>query len=243
MSTKIRVSFRSGGQAEVINASREKISVKGPGWEDFVEVRSNQRFSGNFQSRAIETLKPVVPEAAEPPQYPSVVRRATEDDIDALYLVVPRFLEETNLLPVSTAKIQRLIERCAMREGGAIAGIIDGPDGIDGSIGLDVAESDVSDRRYVRGIWLGLHPDLRANPPRQGGPRANLGRRLFEFARWYHGQLEQQAGYPILMQFDVTTRVALGPKLGFFERNAMPVGAIFAYLSNGSFLAQNAEAA
>lgn len=243
MSTKIRVSFKPGNHAEVVNASRERMSIRAPDWPDFIEVKPNTRFAGNFQNRKVDTLQPIVPDGSKPAQYPPAVRRATEEDIDALCLVVPRLLAETDLLRVSQAKVQRLIERCAMREGGAIAGIIDGPDGIDGSIGLDVAESETSDDRYVKAVWLGLHPDLRSAPPKPNDPRANHGRRLFDFARWYHDQLEARAGYPVLMRFDVLTLASLGPKLGFYERNAVPVGATFAYLSSGTFLARDAEAA
>lgn len=242
MSTKIRVWYGPDGRVKCVNTSREKVSVRAPRWDDFIEVLPNSRFEGDFKDRKMETIPPIVPSGAIV-QYPSGVRRATEEDIDGLYLIVPQLLAETTLLPVSSQKVEKLIERCAMCEGGAIAGIIDGPDGIDASIGLDVAESDVSDHRYVRALWLGLHPNLRSAPPTQGDPRSNLGRRLFDFAKWYHGMLEQEAGYPILMQFDVATKTALGPKLGFFERNATPVGATFAYLSGGAFLARHIEAA
>ena len=243
MSTKIRVTFKQGGQIKCVNTSREKVSVKAPGWNDFVEVRPNSQFEGDFQNRKIETLAPIMPATGAVIQYPSGVRRATEEDIDGLYLMVPQLLSETTLLPVSSQKVEKLIERCAMRQGGAIAGIIDGPDGIDASVGLDVAESDVSEHKYVRAIWLGLHPNLRSQPAPHGDPRSNHGRRLFDFARWYHGMLEQQAGHPVLMQFDLATTAALGPKLGYYERNATPVGAIFAYLSGGTFLARSVDAA
>ena len=243
MSTKIRVRFKPGGQLTCTNASREKISVQAPGWPDYIEVRPNSRFDGDFQSRKVETLAPVVPTSESAP-YPACVRKATEADIDELFLLVPQLLSETMLLPVSSQRAEKLVERCAMGEGGAIAGIIDGPDGIDASVGLDVAESDVSDHKYVRVRWLGLHPNLRTAPAAHGDPRSNHGRRLFEFAKWYHSALEQQAGHPVLMQFDLATRAALGPKLGFYERNATPVGAVFAYLSGGAFLARgDADAA
>lgn len=245
MSARIRIWVLPNGEIKCVNAGRERVSVrgpKGPRWPDFVEVRTNSQFEGDFKNRRVETLPPIIP-TANIVSYPSGVRRATEDDIDALSLIVPQLLAESTLLPVSAQKVERLIERCAMRQGGSIAGVIDGPDGIDASIGLDVAESDVSDHRYVRALWLGLHPHIRKEPPSPDDPRSNHGRRLFDFARWYHGMLEQQAGHPILMQFDVATKTALGPKLGFYERNATSVGATFAYLSGGAFLARDAEAA
>jgi hypothetical protein len=243
MSKKIRVWFLPNGDVKCVNASHgERVFVMAPKWSDFVEVRPGSCFEGDFQKRKVEAIAPTVL-TADIVQYPSGVRRATEEDIDELYLMVPQLLAESTLLPVSAQKVEKLIERCAMRQGGAIAGIIDGPDGIDASIGLDVVESDVSDHRYVRAIWLGLHPNLRSAPPPQRDPRSNHGRRLFDFAKWYHGMLEQQAGHPVLMQFDVATKAGLGPKLGFYERNVTPVGATFAYLSGAALLARDEEAA
>jgi hypothetical protein len=242
MTTKIRVWVKPGSQIRCVNTSREKVSVRHQGWPDFVEVQPDHVFEGTFQNRRIERIAPKLT-TKEQTSYPAGVRRATEDDIDGLSLIVPQLLAETTLLPVSPIKAEKMIERCAMRQGGAIAGIIDGPDGIDATIGLDVVESDVSDQRYVRAMWLGLHHDLRANPPPPNSPRSNHGRRLFEFAKWYHGMLEQQAGHPILVQFDLATMASLGQKLGMYERNATPVGATFAYLSGGAFLTQSVEAA
>jgi hypothetical protein len=236
MSAKIRIWWKPGNEVEVVNAGRERVSVRGPEWADFVEIRPNSRFTGTKANGRHEELPPAAAAPAGPVECPLSVRRATEADIDELFLLVPRLLQETSLLPVSSMKILNLVERCCTRQGGAIAGIVYGPDGIDGTIGLDVAESEVSDHRYVRAIWLGLHPDLAENPPKQGDPRGQIGRRLFEFARWYHNHLEEEAGHPVLMQFDVTTRVSLGRKVGLYERNATPVGATFAYVSRGQFL-------
>jgi hypothetical protein len=242
MGTKVRVWVKPNRDIRCVNASREKISVKDASWSDFVEIKPDTEFEGNFKNRSVKALKPVMPSATMV-DYPMKVRRATEEDIDGLYLMVPQLLSETTLLPVSTQKIEKLIEKCALCEKGAIAGIIDGPDGIDASIGLDVIESDISDHRYVRAIWLGLHPSLRNDPAPHGDPRSTYGRKLFDFARWYHAKLEQDAGYPVLMRFEVATKSDLGPKLGFYERNATPVGATFAYMSGGAFLAADTEAA
>lgn len=244
MSTKIRVWFQGGTRARCVNTSREKVSIRAPGWNDFVVVRPNTTFEGDARDRKFEVIKPALPTADENVAYPVCVSRATGDDIDELLLFVPKIMAETTLLPVSPLKIERLIERCANREGGAIAGIIRGPDGIDASVGLDVCESDVSDHRYMRAIWLGLHPNLRQSPATgEDDSRSHYGRRLFEFARWFHGTLEREAGHPVLLQFDVTTRIDIGDKLGMYERNALPIGASFAYCSSGAFLTHDAEAA
>jgi hypothetical protein len=239
---KIRVTCMPEGALEVVNTSHEKVSVKGLDWPDFVTVRPNTEFTGDFFKNVKQPVSYLKPERP-PVQYPDGVRRATVDDIDELCLMVPQLLAETTVLPVSTEKVATLIKRCVLREGGSIVGVIDGPDGIDASVGLDVADSDVSDERYVRGLWLGLHPGLRAKPAPHGDPRANHGRRLFEFARWYHDMLEKAAGNSILMQFALATTVNMESKMGFYHRNATPIGATFAYLTGGEFLRREVETA
>ena len=167
--------------------------------------------------------------------YPARVRRATPDDIDALMLFVPQVLAETTLLPISPIKVERLIERCATRQSGSIAGIIDGADGIDAGIGMAFCESETSDVPFIRAVWCGLHPSVRKHPSSPDDPRAHYGRTLFEFARWCHEGLERAAGHPILLQFDLLTRTMLGAKMGLFQRNLQQVGASFAFGAAGEF--------
>lgn len=171
--------------------------------------------------------------------YPPLVRRATPDDIDALTLFVPQVLGETTLLPISLIKVETLIERCARQQSGAIAGIIDGDDGIDASIGLAFVESETSDQPFIRAVWCGLHPSVRKHPGNQTDPKAHYGRTLFEFARWCHAGLEKAAGHPILLQFDLATRVFLGAKMGLYQRNLQQVGASYAFGPSGTFISQS----
>lgn len=192
--------------------------------------------------------------------YPSLVRRATPDDIDGLMLFVPQVLAETTLLPISLAKVEELITRCATRQGGAIAGIIDRDGDIEAGIGLAFCESETSDIPFIRAVWCGLHPSLRRIPPikaedrwpnphtntERGGhpdPRAHYGRTLFQFARWCHEGLEKAAEHPILLQFDLLTKTMLGPKMGLYQRNLQQVGATFAFGAVGDFAVQKVDEA
>jgi hypothetical protein len=241
---KVRVWFgHNRDAAKVVNASRVRVAVRHASWDDFVIVPPNTRFSGNFRTKEFATLKPILPSEARPENidYPVIVERATEADTEDLMTFVPLVLAEATLLPLSTTKIEKLVTRCANRQGGAIAGIIRGEDGIDASIGLDVVDSEISDHRYVRALWLGMHPTLQMERPDQKDPRYNYGRRLFEFAKWFHQQLEHGTGSSVLMQFDISTRAGLGQKLGMYERNATPIGQTFGFVSDGAFLSREAE--
>lgn len=161
---------------------------------------------------------------------PFSVRRASPSDIDSLLLFAPQVMGETTILPLSQEKVEYWVDRCCHQKSGAIAGIIDGIDGqIDASVGLAFVESEVSDVPYVMAIWCGLHPTIRKHPGDEASPKAHYGRRLFEFSRWCHENLETIAGHPILARFDVLTRAYLGPKMRLYQRNLTQVGACFAF--------------
>lgn len=167
------------------------------------------------------------------------VRRATPADTTVLMDVVPLILAETSVLPPSDQKIQALVERCACRIDGAIAGIIDGPDGmVDATIGLAFTDSDTSDEPYISAVWCGLSPGARKLPSKPDDPRAHYGRSLFEFARWFHGALEEKGQKRILVRWDLTTLEFLQPKMGLYQRNLTQIGAIFALGATGAFKPQ-----
>lgn len=170
---------------------------------------------------------------------PHGVRRATPDDIDQLLLFVPQVLQETTILPLSQEKMEYWIDRCCNRKSGAIAGVIDGEDGqIDAGIGLAFTESETSEVPYITAIWCGLHPSIRKHPGDEASPKAHYGRKLFDFAKWCHSNLEEAAGHPIVIRFDLLTRSHLGPKMRLYQRNLAQIGASFAFGATGDFRQQ-----
>lgn len=243
MTTKIQVWLLPNGKARCVNASRETVAIRLPGADRSVSVRPNTRFEGDFHNRVDESLPPAEISEVErsPAIYPSVVRRATEEDLPVLLDAVPKILAETTLLSISESKVEALIERCVRHQGGALAGVIDDEDGIAASIGMIFSESDISDEPYIRAVWVGLHSNMRRES-RKDDPRTHYARRLFEFARWCHVGLERAADRPIILQFDVATRMALGAKLGLFHRNINQTGASFAFGADGHFLNQGVVA-
>jgi hypothetical protein len=168
------------------------------------------------------------------------VRQATPEDISALRGVVPTIIAENTILPPSQARIEALINRCVFRVGGSLAGIIDGEDGIAASIGMTFAEDHTSDMPYVMVVWCGLSPQVRkvSRDVSIDDPRRHYGKRLFEFAKWFHEGMEQVAEHPILVQFNVLTTESLVPKLGLYSRNLLQIGGSFALGATGAFRPQ-----
>ena len=177
---------------------------------------------------------------------PHGVRRATPYDLEPLREFVPKVLIDATILPPSQTKVDALIERCCYQVRGAIAGIIDGGDGsIMASIGMIFTESETSDRPYITAAWCGLSEQARRAPYRAdlNDPRGHFARRLFEFARWCHGTLEEVAGEPVLVRFDVLTLEELQPKMRLYSRNLTQIGASYALGVTGSFQSQTPEVA
>jgi hypothetical protein len=245
MTIRIRLEVSTTGHATCSNHSRETVSIRLPHAPDYLSIRPNTRFEGDYRKYKREPLAPEALTDIETTfvSYPQAVRRAGVDDIDDLMSFVPQILEETTLLPLSMSKIEAMVKRCATQQGGAIAGIIDGEDGIDASIGLLFSESETSDTPFIRAAWCGLHPNVRKGGSEKKGASGHYGRTMFEFAKWCHAGLERAAGHPILIQFDVATRTFLGQKIGLYERNMRQVGASFAFGSVGEFLSQGVEEA
>lgn len=173
-------------------------------------------------------------------QNPQAVRIATPNDIEALRSIVPGIIAENNVLPPSALRIEMMIQRCVHRSPG-IAGIIEGADrNVAATIGICPASDPTSDVPYFMAIWCGLAPSVRKDEKNLplDDPRRHYGKRLFEFARWFHSGMEELEKHPVLLRFDVLTRSDLGPKMNWFGRNLTQVGGSFALGALGSFKQQ-----
>lgn len=144
---------------------------------------------------------------------PYGVRGATQDDAEILLRHVVPIYSEGALQPISTAKIELLVQRCIDRDG-AIAGIIDGPDGIEASIGLAVESFEYSDHAHLAGKWLGVAPAFR---------RVNHASRLIQFAKW------ASTAMSVPLHLSITTATELEPKLLLYQRQIPQCGAFFAW--------------
>jgi hypothetical protein len=144
---------------------------------------------------------------------PFGLRAAGPDDAEALAAFVIPIFQENAAQPISVPKITELVERCTQRDA-ALAGIVTGPDGIEGSVGMTVDAFDYSDARHVMVRWLGISPSMR---------RTNLGSRLISYVRWFHAQT---GDVPVFLSSLTTTD--LRPKLLMLQRQVPLVGQLFA---------------
>src|SRR6185295_13054205 len=108
-------------------------------------------------------------------------------------------------------KVEALVTRCVTRDR-AIAGIIDGGDGIEASIGLAVESLPYSDDEHLEVAWLGVHPLFR---------RSQHALKLVEFATWAQGIME----VPLFLE--VNTQDELSGKLHLVFRMVPQISARF----------------
>lgn len=144
---------------------------------------------------------------------PYGVRVAVADDAAALLAFVLPIFAENAAQTVSPEKVAQLVERCISRDR-AMAGIVTGPTGIDGSVGMTVDEFDYSDEPHVMVRWIGISPAVR---------RTNLGSQLMGFVRWFH---ETAAPLPVFLSSLTTTD--LRSKVLMLQRQAPMVGVVHA---------------
>lgn len=142
---------------------------------------------------------------------PMGIRRAGPDDLAGLTESATQIISEGALQEVSPAKIEALVARCVERDR-AIAGIIDGDDGIEASIGLTIESYVYSDAEHLAVQFLGVHPAYRAT---------DHGAKLMEFAVWAQGVM----AVPLFV--DLSTIEALQAKLHLYLRMLPQVGARF----------------
>lgn len=150
---------------------------------------------------------------------PFGVRRAVPVDQASLLDFVLPMLSEESLQPVSPSRVLGMVKR-ATQQDGAIAGIIDGADGIEASIGLLVDRYAYTEQEHVRVTWAFVHPEYRKSEHAQN---------LMAFAKWACEQLGATRGYNVPLIYELLTRTDLVGKMKLVQRSLPQVGATFAW--------------
>lgn len=170
---------------------------------------------------------------------PFNVRKADPYDADALFDMALFLTHEDALQPVSETKLRALVQRCVTMDN-AIAGIIDGPDGIEGTVGLVVDQFPYSEADHLAALWIGTSQAYRDRITKQrqrnyAPEDAGLATRLLRFAKWASDQMD------VPLVISVLTAGDLKAKLTSYQRQTPQIGAIFGWgdLPDRSFFNQN----
>lgn len=151
---------------------------------------------------------------------PASVRVALPADEEALFWLLQRDLEDDNGLgfPASPRKVYAHVHKCCTGDG-AIAGVIDGPRGIVGSVGIEFISPWYSDVGMLIQIWQFVVPTNRS------GKR--FGEDLFAFAEWHRQDMSSRSGQDMVLDSTVMSHKRLAAKTRLWRRHGKQVGSIF----------------
>lgn len=148
---------------------------------------------------------------------PKNVRLATKADEQQIYDILMELYAENALFSLSSEKVWSVIRRATERKGGII-GVIDGPNGIEGSVGLELTQFWYSDDWLVSEYWNFVREPFR---------KTTNAVDLINFAKWS----VENIGLPLHMGIITTKRTAAKERL---YRRVMPkVGAFFVHNLQG----------
>lgn len=150
---------------------------------------------------------------------PFLVRHALPADEDQIYDHLMIAHADNGLAPVSESKVRAEI-RCAANREGNIIGLIDGPQGIEASIGMRLCTFWYTEKFHWEEMWIFVHPDHR---------RTTHAQRLIGFAKWCRDEITRQSGEEITLYVGILTLKQVEPKIRLYQRSFPQVGATFAY--------------
>ena len=151
--------------------------------------------------------------ATAPGRKPDNVRIATPRDVEPILELMIEAHSEVGMSPLNKEKVCRRIITAVERDK-AIAGVIDGPNGIEASVGLMLAQWWYSDEFHIEDVWNFVAPAHRASRHAQN---------LLNFSKWFADEIQ----IPLLMGILTTEKTLEKERL--YERRLPKVGALFMY--------------
>lgn len=140
------------------------------------------------------------------------VRRARPDEEDALYDLLVQLHAENGLFRLDEAKSRQTIRDMLDPNREGIVGVIDGPNGLEGSIGLWITSWYYTNDPHLAEFWNFVRPDCR---------RSTHARRLIEFGKW----CSEALGIPLHIGIVTTKRAEAKQRL--YRRQLKHVGGYY----------------
>lgn len=141
----------------------------------------------------------------------SGVRMARQDEGDAIYDMLMELHEENGMFRLDPERTRKTINDLLDPMTGII-GVIDGPTGLEGSIGLYITEWWYTSDPHLTEFWNFVRKDCR---------RSTHAKRLLEFAKWCADHL----GIPL--HVGIMTNARMEAKQRLYRRFLKPIGAYY----------------
>lgn len=140
------------------------------------------------------------------------VRIARETDEAEIFSLLTLMHAEAGFAPMDAERVLERL-RTGTRGRGGVIGVIDGPKGIEASVGLFISQWwYAAAPTHLEENWAFVRPECR---------KSGHARRLIQFAKWTSLRL----GLPLLM--GVLTRDRFEAKIRLYQKEMAQVGAIF----------------
>lgn len=148
------------------------------------------------------------------------IRAAKTSDLPRLMPLVIENYREEKPFPVSEEKVAQILARC-VEQNRAIAGVIEGPAGIESSVAATIDQEDYSDQLIVRVHWLFVVPVLRR--------RGDHNSRMLGYLKWFNQIISAEAGCPVPVMMQTFLSDSTRGKVQFLDKRAPLVGVVHGY--------------
>lgn len=139
------------------------------------------------------------------------VRLALPEDEEQIYQLLLMLHEENGLFAVSESKVRAFIRKATERQGGII-GVIQGPQEVEASVGLEIGPWWYTEELCLNEKWNFVHPNYRKSTHAQ---------KLIDYAKYAAGLLEMPLAMGIISTKQTEAKVRL------YGRRMRHVGGMF----------------
>jgi len=152
---------------------------------------------------------------------PEFVRLATPDDIEPIFWPLMRtYAEDGDLgIPVSDKAVFETVRDMCNGNGG-VAGVIDGPHGVIGSMAIRAIQPWFASQYMLTEVWFFV-----VSAYRKG---SHFTTDLFQFAEWHRQDMSERLGYDMVFENAVLSMDRLPAKMRLWEKfYGPPIGGVF----------------
>ena len=150
---------------------------------------------------------------------------ARADEEDEIYRLLMELYNENALFSLDEKKVRETIRLATQRKGGVI-GVIDGPNGLEGSVGLSITQWWYTSEYHLGEYWCFVKEECR---------QSNHAKDLINFAKW----CAETMNMPLHMGIITTKKTAAKERL--YRRVLPKVGAFFLFNAKGVSLPTEEE--
>lgn len=147
------------------------------------------------------------------------VRIATESDEPAIYNLLMLMHKEAGTFGFSDRKVRATMGQGTRQQGG-IVGVVDGPNGVEATVGLVISQAWYSEDWHLNELWNFVHPSARKN---------GHASKLVDFSKWCSDNMT----LPLIIGAVLNKRTEA--KMRLLKRMIPVMGSLFLYNNSPNY--------